>query len=161
MKQKFYVAMVLVLMVLMGAPACEVSAYSIDYNDGVNESFTIQDVYDDPLIITGIPAGDYVFTLTDTTGTDSSGFYYLSFTIFDGDLKLGKTNFTDSPLSLTFDDDISELILDIIAVPNFPLDLSNYTFNIKVDAAVPVPASVLLLGSGLVALTALKRRKQQ
>ena len=174
MKKKFYVAIVaIVTVVLIGVPLYEVSA-CLSNSDTTNFSYyegTIDGAQQIDLTFTDVPAGDYVATLTDTTAS-SPGFLLLSLVmVADPNTFLGYTSLLgdeSGSFSFTLDDTLSTLSLTIFGVSDYSaivsqgLDSAASTFSVQLSStSVPIPASVLLLGSGLAALTALRKKKMQ
>jgi hypothetical protein len=178
MKKIFCVTIVaIVTLVLMGVPSCEVSACLsnsetniLSYTDDeIIYNGTIDGAQQIDLTFTDVPAGDYVATLSDTSGS-SSGFLLLSLLMFaEPNTYLGSTSlFGDESGSFSFmlDDTLSTISLFVLGVSDYSaiqsqgLGSAANTFSVQLSS-VPIPATALLLGSGLAALTALRRRKLQ
>ncbi|WP_419656795.1 VPLPA-CTERM sorting domain-containing protein [Desulfosarcina variabilis] len=175
MKKSFCVTIAaIVTMVLIGAPACEVSA-CLNSSETTNSYSAYENIYEGTidgaqridLTFTDVPAGNYLATLTDTTGP-SSGFLLLSlYVVAEPNTFLGCTSLFDEEsgeFSFALDDTTSTLSLTIFGVSDYSAIESegfgsiDNTFTVQLSS-VPIPASLLLLGSGLAALTALKRKK--
>ena len=180
MKKNFCLVIVaIVTLVLMGGPSCEVLA-CLSNGEATIFSYTDDEIIYDgtidgaqliDLTFNDVPAGEYVATLTDTTAS-SPGFLLLSLVmVADPNTFLGYTSLLgdeNGSFSFTLDDTLSTLSLTIFGVSDYSaiisqgLDSAASTFSVQLSStSVPIPASVLLLGSGLAALTALRRKKLQ
>lgn len=178
MKKNFCLPiMAIVTLVLFGVPTCDVSACLSNSettifsytDDEMIYNGTIDGAQQIDLTFTDVPAGDYLATLSDTSGS-SSGFLLLSLLMFaEPNTYLGSTNLIGDEsgnFSFTLDDTISTISLTILGVSDYSaiqsqgLGSAASTFSVQLSS-VPIPATALLLGSGLAALTALRRKKMQ
>ena len=168
MKRNFYMTIALAFL-LIGIPASGFSSSISVFSD----SFEVQGFFIDEINIGTLTEGTYKLLLEDTSDP-APGFMGLVLSLNDGSgsffdnlLYLNQNKFSDS-LDFYFDGE-SALTATIIGMTNLSSGLSGSTsecpccfdassFSVEL-ASIPVPASVLLLGSGLVALATLKRKK--
>ena len=169
MKKKMCMA-IAVIVLLVGIPASGFSA--LIYSD----EFDATGVYVNFLDFGNVSEGSYLLTIDDISGVEP-GFLGLVFlfntgtnNFFDNILYLNQAQTHDN---LSFDlDGESTLSATIFGLTNLNTDsyftassvppsfFETSSFSVQLSS-VPVPATLLLLGSGLFALTALKRRKLQ
>ncbi len=164
MKKKMCMAIVAIVL-LVGIPTSGYSALVYEKFDDIigTESFIID--------LTGYvsPSNTYVATITDASESPIMGFEKLYMAIFQNATIVDSIVFNDSADIFTasadnqggfsFTIDPGETYRAYIfgtGGGNFGAGL----FEFKVSS-VPIPATLLLLGSGLFALAALKRRKLQ
>jgi hypothetical protein len=150
MKSKVKMAVIVVALLIMpvfsgASNVVDVTEFILGNVGAINLPFTATE---EPLL--------YQAVLTDFA--DPVPFLFLSLSITKGGTKIGSLTSPDT--TLTFDvEKGASYFANVLGVPGqIPgTDQSAGLFNLKITA-VPVPSALLLLGTGLVGLIAIRRR---
>jgi hypothetical protein len=160
MKKTFCMAMVALVLVI-GIPASGFTSSVVDtvgWIDGI-DSIDMEFYVD-------VAPQTYTVTLSDLNWTSYTGFDLLTLSISSSTETLAVLTIIDTAADLfnesgsvnfTVENAPDTLFASILGIGSGSLERGK--FGIDISPSVPVPATVLLLGSGLVALTALRRRK--
>lgn len=106
-------------------------------------------------------AGDYKATIFDDSPDWMNGFQFLTLSIFDGLSEVAHGNADgDFIFTASMPGTWTAIVVGLPLIDSNPstLDWGTYLAQIESVSAVPIPATLVLFGSGLVSLIGLKRR---